>query len=72
MKSLENNQDDNQKMYYAVRQINKMKPKTPLAVSSEDGQTTDKVEQSKIITSYFKTIFCKNADPISNKYSQHQ
>ena len=44
MKSLENNQDDNQKMYDAMRQINKMKPKTPLAVSSKDDQTTDKVE----------------------------
>ena len=64
MKSLENNQDDNQKMYDAVRQINKMKPKIPLIVSSGDGQTTDEVEQSKIITSYFKTIFYKNADPI--------
>ena len=40
MKPLENNQDDNQKMYDAVRQINKFKPKIPLVVSSDDCKTT--------------------------------
>ena len=64
MSHLENNQDENQRMYDAVRNINRIKPKSPLVVSSPDGQTTDEEEQTVIISDFFKKIFWKNAEPM--------
>ena len=64
MSHLENNQDENQRMYDAVRDINRIKSKSPLVVSSPDGQTTDEEEQTVIISDFFKKIFWKNAEPM--------
>lgn len=66
MQQLENNQDQNQKMYDVVKLINKMKPKQPLLITSEEGQTTNEEEQSNIIAKYFKNVFYKNAELMPN------
>ena len=62
MNIVERNQNENKKIYEAVKQINKIRPKTPLVVSSKDGQTTDEQEQSRIVSNYFKNIFHKGAE----------
>ena len=53
-------------MYKAVKNINKMRPKQPLVIKSDEGLTTNGNTQIKIIAKYFNDIFWKDAQPMSN------
>lgn len=59
-------QNDNSKMYEAVKMINRLKPPQPLLVKGENGLTANPAEQSKIIAEYFKGIFFKNKEPMDH------
>ena len=61
MKDLEDTADDNNKMYKAVKNINKLIPKQHLLLQNGEGLTANEKEQTKIIAKYFKSIFYKNA-----------
>ena len=52
-----NNQNENQRMYEAVKNINKMKPKQQLVIKSDEGLTTNGEMQTKINAKYFTDIF---------------
>ena len=58
------NQNENQRMYEAVKNINKMRPKQPLVIKSDKGLTTNFETQTKIIAKYFNDIFWKDAKPM--------
>ena len=58
------NQNENQRMYEAVKNINKMRPKQPLVIKSDEGQTTNGETQTKIIAKCFCDIFWKDAEPM--------
>ena len=53
------NQKENQRMQEAVKKINKMRPKQPLVIKSDEGLTSNGKTQTKIIAKYFKTCFGK-------------
>ena len=55
------NQNENQKMYEVVKNINKMRPKQPLVIKSDKGLKIDGETQTKIIAKYFNDIFWKDA-----------
>ena len=57
-----NNQNENQRMYEAVKNINKVRPKQPLVIQSDEGLTTNGETQTKIIAKYFTDIFWKDAE----------
>ena len=63
-----NNQNENQRMYEAVKKnINKMRPmrpKQPSVIKSDEGLTTNGETQTKIIAKYFTDIFWKDAEPM--------
>ena len=52
-----NNQNENHRMYEAVKNINKMKPKQLLVIKSDEGLTENGATQTKIIAKYFTDIF---------------
>ena len=56
------NQNENQKMYEVVKNINKMRPKQPLVIKSDKGLKIDGETQTKIIAKYFNDIFWKDAE----------
>ena len=60
------NQNENQRMYEAVKNIKKMRPKQPLVIKSDEELTTNCETQTKIIAKYFNDIFWKDAEPISD------
>ena len=49
-----------------LKNINKMRPKQPLVIKSDEGLTTNGNTQIKIIAKYFNDIFWKDAQPMSN------
>ena len=55
------NQNENQRMYEAVININKMWSKQPVVIKSDEGQTKGKT-QTKIIAKYFNDIFWKDVE----------
>ena len=57
------NQNENQRMYEAVKNINKMRPKQPLVIKSDEELTTNCETQTKIIAKYFDDIFGKMVSP---------
>ena len=61
-----NSQNENQRMYAAVKNINKMRPKQPLVIKFDEGLTTNGETQTKIIAKYFNGIFWKDAEPMPN------
>ena len=56
------NQNENERMYEAVKNINKMRPKQPLVIKSDEGLTTKGDTQIKIIAKHFIDIFWKDAE----------
>ena len=63
---LKDNQNENQRMYEAVKNINKMRPKQPLVIKSDEEPTTNCETQTKIIAKYFNDIFWKDGEPMPN------
>ena len=57
---------DNNKMYEAVKRLQKLKPPQQLLIKGEDGLTVNQTKQVKIIAKYFKETFFKNAEPMPN------
>ena len=57
------NQNENQRMYEAVININKMWSKQAVVIKSDEGQTKGKT-QTKIIAKYFNDIFWKDVEPM--------
>ena len=51
------NQNENRRMYEAVKNINKMRPKQPLVIKSEKGLTTNGEKQTKIFNSMIGRVF---------------
>ena len=56
-------QNDNTKMYEAVKKIKHLRPPQKLLIKGKSGLTTNPAEQSKIIAEYFKEMFYKNKQP---------
>ena len=50
-------------MYESVKKINKMRPKYPLVIKSDERLTTNGETQTKIIAKYFNDIFRKDTKP---------
>ena len=57
---LENLQNDNTKMYEAVKKIKHLRPPQKLLIKGKNGLTANPAEQSKVIAEYFKETFYKN------------
>ena len=66
LKDLEGCQNENGKMYIAVKNIQRLTPKQQLLINDEFGVTSNDKNQCHIIANYFKSIFYKNAEPITN------
>ena len=69
LEDLEKYPDDSRKMFDAVKNLKRMKPKRKIAVKNETGMITyDEKEQASIISKFFKNMFFKNAEkyPESN------
>ena len=66
MQPLIDSQNENQRMYGAVKNINKMRPKQSLVIKFDEGLTTNGETQTKIIAKYFNGIFWKDAEPMPN------
>ena len=61
---IEQVKDDSQKMFQAIKEINKQSGKRKLLVDGEEGQTSNPKQQVKIVTSFFKDQFNKDAEKI--------
>ena len=57
IQSFVDNQNENQRMYEAVKNSNKMRPKQPLVIKSDEGLTTDGETHTKILAKYFNDVF---------------
>ena len=57
IKPLEDTKNDSNRIYRAVRDLQRLKKKTPLVIKTNDGITTDEDQQLGIITSFFKEMF---------------
>ena len=57
------NQNENQRIYEAVKNINKMRSKQHLVIKSDEGQTKGKT-QTKIVAKHFSDIFWKDVEPM--------
>ena len=67
LKEIEDTKDDSNRMYKAVRNLQRMKKKDHLLVQSEDGLTTNPEEQINIISKFFHDMFTTdNTDEIEN------
>ena len=64
IKEIEQCKDDSNKMYSAIRNSNRNKPKEEIVVDTENGITTNKEEAIKIVTNWFNKTF--NAENQSN------
>ena len=71
MRELENMQNDNTKMYEAVKKIKRLKPSQKLLIKEKDELTANPTEQSKIVAEYLKKSFSKNKQSIE-PYHQHK
>ena len=60
------NQNENQSMCEAVKNIKKMRPKQPLVIKSNVGITANDETQTKVIAKYFNDIFWKDARSLTN------
>jgi hypothetical protein len=67
IEDIENSKDDSNRMYKAIRNINRQKPKESLLVEKENGTTSNEEEVVEIITDFFrKTFNQENQTPILN------
>ena len=60
IREIEQSKDDSNRMYKAIKAIQRMKPKTPLVIEDTDGVTTDEKRQVELITDFFEKMFCTN------------
>ena len=60
---LVNMQNDNTKMYEAVKKIKRLRPSQKLLIKGKNGLIANPAERSKIIAEYFKETFYKNKRP---------
>ena len=60
---LENMQNDNTKIYEAVKNIKRLRPPQKLLIKGKNGLTSNPAEQSKIIAGFFKETFYENKQP---------
>ena len=60
---LANMQNDNTKMYEAVKKIKRLRPSQKLLIKGKNGLIANPAERSKIIAEYFKETFYKNKRP---------
>ena len=51
LEEIENTKNDSTRMFQAIKQLNRLKPKSPLLVQDDKGLTANEVEQIKIIAS---------------------
>lgn len=70
MKPIEQMPDDPNKTYKVIKELKRLKPKTPLLIKTEQGLTANEEKQTEIIAKYFKDQFHKNAEKIPNKTPQ--
>ena len=61
---IESVKDDSRKMFQAIKEINRQDSKGKLLVDGELGKTSNPKQQVKIITSFFKDQFNKDAEKI--------
>ena len=54
---IEGTKNDSNKMFKAIKNIQRMKKKDPLVIESEDGKTTDPEKQIEIVSTFFKKMF---------------
>ena len=64
IRPLINNQNENQRMCGAVKNVNKMRPRQPLVIKSDEGLTRNCETQTGTIAKYFTDIFWKDAKPM--------
>ncbi len=57
IREIEESKDDSNRMYKAVRNLQRMQKKEPLQIDSDDGITTDPKEQAEIVTKFFEKMF---------------
>ena len=62
LKELERIPHSNERMFQAVKELQRMKPSQPLLVNDGEGLTAEPEQQTKIIAEYFKGTFFKNAE----------
>ena len=51
LEEIENTKNDSTRMFQAIKQLNRLKPKSPLPIQDDKGLTANEVEQIKIIAS---------------------
>ena len=56
-------QNDNTRMYDAIKKIKRLRPPQKLLIKGKSGQTAKPAEQGKIIAEYFRETFYKNKQP---------
>ena len=67
IREIEEAKDDSNRMFKAVKNLQRMKVKTPLVIDSEGGITTDPEKQTEIISEFFEKMFTDdNAKMIEN------
>ena len=67
IEEIERSKDDSNRMYKAMKNIQRMKPKAPLVVDHDGGITTDPETQVGIISEFFeKMFFSMGAEEIEN------
>ena len=64
LQELENSPNDSQKMFQAVKYLQKISPKAPLLLQSTNGLTANEAEQANLIANHFNKQFNKNAEPL--------
>ena len=57
IEEIERRKDDSNRMYTAMKNIQRMKKKVPLVVEDQDGITTDPAKQAEIVTQFFQKMF---------------
>ena len=71
LKEIENNKNDSSRMFRAIKEIQRQKPKIPLLIKTETGGfTINKKEQAEIIAAHFEKQFSKNTQVLKNIHSQ--
>ena len=66
IEEIEKTKDDSTRMFKAIKDLNKMKSKTPLLIKTENGYTANEQDQTKLIAKYFEKQFYKNRSPLPN------
>ena len=63
IENIEKHKDDSTRMFQAIKDINRQKPRVPLLIKTKSGTlTANEKEQCEIIASYFKQQFLKDTE----------